>query len=619
MDFRNLVRAKPQVATHLKSDFAAFCRAAWPVLHPGSRLSWVKGHDAICDYLVAVHEGQIRRLIVNCPPRFAKTTILNCFLVWCWLQDPTRSFLSCSYEIDLALNGNADRRKLMESQWFRSLFSDVFTLSQDRSQAGDFQNDKGGSMRAASTNSRAQGRGGSIIVVDDPNSADTIFSESFRNETNAWLTFQLPQRLDNPSESAIILIQQRLHQDDCTGHLLAEEESPWEILKLPLVAEQDEEIKFPHSGKTWRRRKGEVLDPKRWTPKTIRQRMQNRLVWAGQFQQEPVPVEGNLVRVDDVMFFGGRDSKSGTVDPGLPEKFERKIISVDASFKNKSTSDFVAIAVVGVVGSKRFVLRAVNSHLDVVGTENEIRALHSDYAPISAVLVEDAANGPAIISRLSEQIPGVIAVTPEGGKVSRLMAVAPEFAAHNWYFERHGTWTNEIVSQLTMFPNARHDDLADCVSQAAVWLQTNSGGELGLISWFKKKAAEATESGTAAPVAARAKTPQETRVDGFKVWQQTNRAPKCEVCRSESTTYIPGTGGRGAHYCNQCHATDGIPAQQPEKPGHVHRWHAIPGNQVRCDDCEEQRYVGTPPTVNGVTFAQHRTLKGGWPRGRFWD
>jgi hypothetical protein len=428
VDFNLLLRAKPYVAEHLKKDFAAFCRAAWPHLHPGSKLSWTPAHDLICEYLVSVHRGDLKRLIINCPPRFSKSTIANvCFPVWVWLQDPKKSFLCTSYEIDLALNMNLDRRRLMDSKWFRDLFGDVFTLSTDRAQAGDFSNTAGGQMQAASVNSKAQGRGGDIIVVDDPLSADFAYSESFRNETNAWFTNQLPQRLNNPSESAIIVIAQRLHQNDPCGFLLGQEDTEWTLLKLPLIAERDETITFPLSGRVWRRPKGSCLDPKRWSPRTVRERQRDRLTFASQFMQEPMAAEGNLIRTDDILYFGGRDPQTGMMDPGLPETFERKIISVDCSFKDKAGSDYVAIIVVGVVGSRRYLLHVVNARLDLTGSMNEIRNARAAYGPISATLIEDKANGSSVIAHLKEEIPGVIAVDPQGGKMSRVVATAPEF------------------------------------------------------------------------------------------------------------------------------------------------------------------------------------------------
>src|ERR1700747_994653 len=114
MDLSLLLRARPYVAAHLKKDFSAFCRGALPHLQPGSKLSWVPAHDLICEFLVSVYRGDKRRLIVNTPPRFSKSSIAAIlFPIWCWLQNPTLSFLICSYEIDLATAHNVARYRLM--------------------------------------------------------------------------------------------------------------------------------------------------------------------------------------------------------------------------------------------------------------------------------------------------------------------------------------------------------------------------------------------------------------------------------------------------------------------------------------------------------------------------
>jgi len=624
MDLNLLRLSRPLVAQHLKADFAAFVKAAWSTLHPGTKLSWTPGHDAICDYLVAVWEKIITRLIINCPPRFAKTTILNCFLVWIWLQDPTRSFLCCSYEIDLALNGNADRRRLMESKWFKELFGDAVQLSTDRSQAGDFSNTAGGTMQAASTNSKAQGRGGSVICVDDPNSADFIYSESFRRETNFWLTNQLPQRLDNPSESAIVLVQQRLHQDDCTGHLLAQEESDWTLLKLPLIAEQDEEIRFPHSGRVWKRRKGDCLDPKRWSARTIRQRQQNRLVWAGQFQQEPQAISGNIIKIESCLYFGGKDPRTGVPDLALPDHFDRKIISVDCSFKDRSTSDYVAILTIGVLGSRRYVLNITNARLDLTGTINEIRNAHAFFGPVGATLVEDAANGPAVVAALRDEISGLIAVKPEGGKVARLVAASPEFEAGNWIFDRNHHWTYKLIEQLVLVPNAKHDDLADALSQASIYLQSSrvDDSEAPIVSWLKKQAAKLGWTSPNSP--GRQPTTQPVIHPPGRSTPAPPPAEPCPVCGRPCSIRIGGSGGpyrcvqdgtqflRGGQITTMSAPIGGCNCEKPRMEAR----RSIPGGVWKCDDCSFQSDAtnGGRWPVNGMSRADY--ARGAGRRGR---
>jgi len=603
MDWNQIGRAKPLVAENLRNDFAAFCRAAWPHLHPGAKLSWTPAHDLIAEYLVLVWQKKLFRLIVNCPPRFAKSSIVTIlFPIWCWLQDPTLAFLCCSYEIDLATNHNLDRRRLMESEWFRGLFADRFKLATDRSQAGEFGNTAGGVMQAASTNSRAQGRGGHILVVDDPLSADAAYSEVFRNETNSWFVHQLPQRLNDPATSAIIVVMQRLHQNDPTGFLLAQENNDWTLLKLPLIAEEDETWTFPISGRVWKRKKGESLDPRRFTPRVIRQRQANRLVWSGQFQQEPAPLEGNLIRTDDIMYFGGRDPKTGLLDPGLPERFDRKIISVDCSFKDKATSDYVAIIVVGIAGSRRYILHVTNSHLDLTGTENEIRNCHAAYGPISAVLVEDKANGSSVIAHLKEEIPGLIAIDPEGGKLARVVVTSPEFQAHNWYIERNGSWTHKVIEQLCMFPNAKHDDLTDAITQCSVWLQANAYDTSGLAEWYRR-----TLSGyyDKARKVLRGTQPAVETAAGIK--------SSCTHCGSTDLEAC-GTGPSTRLHCLTCGKYSWGELEKFPCPKCGSQTNVIAAGARRCIQCAFQFWPDGPPEIpritrDGTVYGQYGRLR----------
>ncbi len=476
-------------ADALTNDLGAFVRSAWPVLHPGAKLSWSWSNDLICEYLTLVKQRKIQRLILNVPPRTGKsTTAAICFPVWCWTDSPASSFLCASYEMGLASTHNLERRRLIQSAWFQSLFAERFRLSEDRQQIEGFENEMGGGMLAVSTSSRAQGRGGDYCIVDDPNSADDVLSDVVRKATNEWLEYMLPQRLNDPATSPIVVIQQRLHEADCTGFLLETQRGEWTHVKLALIAEEDEVVTFPISGRVVRRKKGECLDPRRFPRKVVEARKRNRLVWAGQFQQEPAPIEGNLIRRSDVRYYGGIDPLTAQRDEALPASFDQKIISVDCAFKDLATSDYVAVGVIGIKGRKRFLLNVVNAHLDAAATEAEIRRQHELHRPVAAVLVEDKANGAAVISRLKANVSGVIEIEPEGGKIARMYATSPEWQAGDWYVERNAAWTEPFLQQITMFPSSRHDDMADMMSQASIWLQSHSH-VYGVVEWLKGIAA----------------------------------------------------------------------------------------------------------------------------------
>jgi predicted phage terminase large subunit-like protein len=173
----------------------------------------------------------------------------------------------------------------------------------------------------------------------------------------------------------------------------------------------------------------------------------------------------------------------------LPNYFDRTITSADCTFKDIKTADKVAIVTVGVKGRKRFVLNVINAHLDSSATEVEILRQREIYKPESATLVEDKANGSAVIKRLKQTIPGVIAINPEGGKVSRVQAMAPEWQGGDWFVPRNAAWTEPFLTQLLMFPAARHDDMVDATSQLAIYLQKR-GWQNG---WFAQLTSEFAE------------------------------------------------------------------------------------------------------------------------------
>lgn len=470
----------------LENDLGAFTRAAWRVLNPGRPFLWSWHYDLIVEYLTLVRQRKIRRLILNVPPRSAKTTFATiCFPCWVWATEPSHEFLCASHSRDLSTDHSVARRNLLTSEWYQGLWGTKFHLSSDRNLATQFNNDCTGRMIATSTGSGAEGKGGDTAILDDPMSSEQSLSDTERYTANRWVNNTLRQRLNDPAKAAIVVIMQRLHELDTTGFVTGEEPEGWKHIVLPLVAEKDEEWVFPISGRVVRRKQGDVLQADRFTPEVVAEKQKNRLVYAGQYQQRPAPLEGNLIKRADVMYYGGKDPATGEPDEPLPvvggvrnPVFDRVFISVDCAFKDLKTCDYVAIGVVGVRKRKRYLLNIVNAHLDMDATVKEVRAQRERYPAVSAVIVEDKANGPAVIQALKKDLTGIIEIEPQGGKVARVFAMAPEWQAHDWYVDRNAAWAEPFVQQLTMFPTAAHDDMADMTSQAAIWL----GGETSSLS-----------------------------------------------------------------------------------------------------------------------------------------
>jgi predicted phage terminase large subunit-like protein len=468
---------RPLLAERLAADLAAFARAAWPVVFPGRKFVWSPAYDLLCESLTAMarRDPRYRRVIWNMPTRTAKSFFCSiCFPVWVWLSDPAHCFVCASYSMDLSIEHSIARRNLIQSPWFLGLFGNRFQLAGDRNLTSQFSNDHRGTMLACSTGGRLLGFGFDSAICDDLCSATMAMSDAERTSSNAWFDHTLRQRANDPATASILVVSQRVAELDVPGHLLQSEPGVWTHVRIPLVAEEPEEHVFPISGKVWERPAGDVFQPRRFPAKVVEELQQRRMVYAGQYQQAPAPLQGNLVRTSDLRHFAGVDPVTGAPDEQLPDAFDLKIISVDCSFKNYVDSDYTAILTIGVKGRKRFVLDCINAHLDVSGMEAAIRTQRDRWGPIQAVLVESAASGIAVAQRLKVNVGGVIEVTPQGGKVARMMAASPEFQAHDWYFDRNAAWTPVLTQQLLFFPRGRNDDLVDAVSQASIWLQAHA-------------------------------------------------------------------------------------------------------------------------------------------------
>jgi predicted phage terminase large subunit-like protein len=425
-------------------------------------------------------------MIFTVPPRTLKSILITiCFPVWCWLTDPSRRFMCASYSAQLSAEHSVKRRDLIQSEWFQKRWGDRFTLKGDVNRVNQFDNDKTGQMIAISVGGQGLGKGGDTVICDDILNPQEAASDIERTTANNWLDNTVRFRINDPASGMIIIVMQRLHEMDPVGYVQQQEPGRWLHVNVPREAEQTETITFPASGRVFVRPKGDILQPKRCPPNVVASMKVLRMVWASQQQQRPAPLEGNLIKRSDIKFYGGRDPLTLKPDEPLPDQFDSVLISADCAFKDLKTSDYVAIGAVGVKGPKRYILEIVNAHLGYSATKDQIRSMREKHKA-DRVLIEDKANGSAVISELILDLPGIIAVNPQGGKTSRLMAVSGEWQASNWYMDRNAAWTEPAITQLITFPNAANDDIVDCLSQAGTYLQQNS---FGILEFLKQEVA----------------------------------------------------------------------------------------------------------------------------------
>jgi hypothetical protein len=221
----------------LRSDLGCFAQRCFSELNPQATFAMNWHIDVIAAKLAAVREGRIHRLIINEPPRHLKSLLASiAFPAWCLGHDPSAQILCVSYAQELADKLARDCRTIMTSEWYRRIFPT--RLAAHRQAVQEFLTTVQGYRLATSNGGVVTGRGADLIIIDDPLKPEEALSDTQRQAANAWFDHTLYSRLNDKRHGAIILIMQRLHEDDLVGHVLAQE--PWEVVRFPAIAEADE-------------------------------------------------------------------------------------------------------------------------------------------------------------------------------------------------------------------------------------------------------------------------------------------------------------------------------------------------------------------------------------------
>lgn len=280
-----------EYACILRSDLPSFIEASFYELHPGKRVDLAPHIEVVATKLEALRRGEIKRLIINLPPRHLKSHCVSvAFVAWLLGHDPAKHVICASYGQDLADEFASACQQLMQSSFYRALFGDVLG---GRQSVNDFETVSGGRRLATSVGGVLTGRGADIIILDDPHKADEALSEVSRNATHRWFENTLLSRLNDKAQGAIIIVMQRLHLEDLVGHVL--ESGPWDVLRLPAIAEDDERhlIEGPLGRRFFRRQRGDALHPERESAASLAEirRGVSVLCFASQYQQNPTSQE----------------------------------------------------------------------------------------------------------------------------------------------------------------------------------------------------------------------------------------------------------------------------------------------------------------------------------------
>jgi len=447
-----------RVCEQAREDLISFAVYTRPHYRP----NW--HHRLIGSYLDRFARGEIKRLMVFISPQTGKSELVSrCLPAYLLGRNPNTSLIATSYGSSLASKMNRDVQRIIDSDEYKRVFPDarlgtanIRTLAQGTwlRNATEFEIvGKRGSYRSTGVGGAITGMGLDYGIIDDPiKNQEEAYSAVYREKVWDWYTSTFYTRLRGKNSNILITLT-RWHEDDLAGKLLKRaKEDPsadqWTVLSLPAICEAKK-----HPGDP--REEGEALWPERYPVEFLEKHQSNNpYVWNALYQQRPAPLEGGIIKRDWINYYRA-------VPPGVRDW----LMSVDATFKSTRAGSYVCIQIWCRLGSRFYLVDQVRERLDFPDTVRAIKEMDQLYPNCRPILIEDKANGPAIISTLKDEIPGIVAVNVQGSKEARLHSVAPFFEAGNVYVP-DSPWGRLFVEELVSFPNAAYDDQVDTASQA---------------------------------------------------------------------------------------------------------------------------------------------------------
>lgn len=500
------------MAEKARGSFREYIRMAWPIVEPSRPLIAGWHVDAIAEHLQAAHERKMKKLLITVPPGTAKSILTSVMWPsWIWTKDPSFRSTFASYDAGLSTRDSVKCRDVMESVWYRETFEPSWKFSKTQNEKTYYTNTHKGFRVSTSVGGKATGWRGSLISVDDPLNIKDEWSDAAIEECIRWWDNVMFNRLDDMSTGLKVIIMQRISDRDLAGHVLRE--GGYDHLMIPNEYEPDRSKVTSIGWRDPRKQRGELMCSKLISRAVTDEIKSKPARYAGQYQQNPHPEGSGILkphawnywkpaglklRPVRVRMPDGQVEEREAVD--LPTDFDLILQSWDLAFKDLKDSDYVAGGVMASHGANRYLLDAVHDRMDVTQTVQAIRQMsfNGDGRRAHLKLIEDKANGPAVMQILKGEIGGIIAVDPEGTKVGRARATSYEQAAGNWYLPHpdYMSWVGDpadpsggggFIQECTAFPNGANDDYVDMWTQGAIRIQTERDGAV-----YKSREADIT-------------------------------------------------------------------------------------------------------------------------------
>ena len=455
-----------------------FIRQAWPVLEPATPYCHGYHIDAICDHLAAVDRGEIRNLLINIPPRCMKSLLVSVMWpAWRWALHPTTRWLFASYAQQLSIRDSLKMRRLIESPWYQSLWGDKYALTSDQNAKMRFENDATGYRIATATGATATGEGGDLVVVDDPHSAAGAGSEAQRQTTLTWWDETMSTRLNDPKTGAKVIVMQRLHERDLSGHVL--EQGGYEHLCLPLEYEPERHCVTGIGWQDWRGEPGELLWPERLGLKErdTKYRELGDYGYSGQFQQRPSPRGGGLFPVDrfEIMHH-----------PPAPKDIQYTVRQWDKAGTAGGGAYTAGVLMHRLHSGQYVVADVVRGQFGALDREQRIKQTAAADGVKTKVVVEQepGSGGKESAESTIRNLSGyrVEADRVTGDKVTRAEPYAAQVQGGNVALVA-APWNNAFIAEHETFPNGTYKDQVDAAAGAFAHLSPIGAGIQGLTTW----------------------------------------------------------------------------------------------------------------------------------------
>ena len=438
-----------------------------------------KVHAELTKQLQRIIDGKCRRLIIQIPPRSGKSLLSSRLLPAAYLlAHPDRYVGITSYSAELAEGFSRSARDM-----YRQAGG---VLDQYKQAVNDWGTQGGGGLWAAGVGGAITGRSGHLLIVDDPvKNREDAESPRLMEKLRDWYTSTLYTRLE-PGVGAIVVVQTRWSENDLIGQLLESEmnvsekgRENWTILDLPAISEDlNDRPQFPEHCELipdWREETGIALCPQRYDIddlERIREAIGTR-DFASLYQQRPAPEGGNMFDPNWWQYYSH--------DTLMPD-FQRIMLSVDCTFTNANTSDYVVGMVVGQSGNSFYVLDMVREKLDVIGTMAMIARMYKRHN-LSGTVIELAASGYAVYQMMSKKVPGLVGFKPERSKQARAAGIVPLVEAGNVYLPASATWLDAMINEFSLFPASRNDDTVDALTMAINYMAQRAVPQMTSVTW----------------------------------------------------------------------------------------------------------------------------------------